>query len=40
VRYRVAKVKDLVATKNSNKDLLEDISIAIKIYKLRKAMNQ
>lgn len=37
IRYRVAKVQELVAPKCSSDDFLEDLSIAIKIYKLRKA---
>ncbi|RNB81211.1 PucR family transcriptional regulator [Brevibacillus fluminis] len=37
IRYRVGKVQELLESISTNVDILEDISIAIKIYKLRKA---
>ncbi|MET3292448.1 UNVERIFIED_CONTAM: hypothetical protein ABID98_005145 [Brevibacillus sp. OAP136] len=40
IRYRVTKVQELIGTKCSSSDFLEELSIAIKIYRLRQAENQ
>lgn len=39
VRYRISKALELVSKKDTNVDLMEDLSIGIKIHKLKKAIN-